>query len=164
MYTPSKEAEAFVEYAPFTYEKPLLIVCFSIVFVHGLGGDSFSTWTDDDSKTMWPSQLLPKAPRFANARIMTFGYNADAFLTIGKTKSNERLSSFGEKLLNLLNDARIEEHQIDRPLVLVGHSLGGIVIKSVIIVLLAICASSDFVRLLFLLKHDQRCTNTLSTQ
>ncbi|CAN9356736.1 unnamed protein product [Alternaria alternata] len=107
--------------------------CLDIVFVHGLGGDSYSTWTDDASNKMWPAHFLPQSPKFAKSRIMTFGYNAAAFVTPGETKTNDRLFAFGEQLLVALNDARIEDYQIRRPLVLVGHSLGGLVIKSALV-------------------------------
>lgn len=101
------------------------------MFVHGLGGDSYSTWTDNASNKMWPAHFLPQSPKFVKSRIMTFGYNAAAFVTPGETKTNDRLFAFGEQLLVALNDARIEDYQIRRPLILVGHSLGGLVIKSV---------------------------------
>ena len=102
----------------------------SIVFLHGLGGDSYSTWTDKSSGTMWPADLLPKIERFRKSRIMTFGYNAQVWLMPPKS-STERLFTFGEALMVALKDHRIEQYQRKRPLILVGHSLGGIVLKSV---------------------------------
>ena len=109
----------------------LLLTRNSVVFVHGLGGDSFSTWTDKASKSMWPAQFLPKEPRFRNARIMTFGYNSKAFVTPLAEKTTDRIFTFGEELLVTLRNARAEQYQRKRPLILVGHSLGGIEINSV---------------------------------
>jgi hypothetical protein len=86
---------------------------------------------------------------------MTFGYNAAAFVTPGDIKTNDRLFAFGEQLLVALNDSRIEDYQVHRPLVLVGYSLGGLVIKSVCSSDLSTSAASDKNRLLFTLEHVQ---------
>jgi triacylglycerol esterase/lipase EstA (alpha/beta hydrolase family) len=91
---------------------------------------------------------------------MTFGYNAAAFVTPGETKTNDRLFAFGEQLLVALNDARIEDYQIRRPLVLVGHSLGGLVIKSVCGSDLGASAASDENRPLSTPEHVHRSTRT----
>jgi hypothetical protein len=46
------------------------------VAVHGLGGDLIETWTHPKSKAFWLKDFLPK--QIPDARIMTFGYNANA--------------------------------------------------------------------------------------
>ncbi|KAL4982522.1 hypothetical protein BDW68DRAFT_182459 [Aspergillus falconensis] len=79
-----------------------------VVFVHGLDGDSVSTWTKDE--TFWPRDLLPK----------------EAFLN-RNSKSRVRTFTCGESLLNDLDDARSTSP--NRPIIFIGHSLGGIVIK-----------------------------------
>jgi hypothetical protein len=48
----------------------------SIVAVHGLGGDAFSTGRDKDSGSLWLRDFLPHSALLKNARIMTFGYDA----------------------------------------------------------------------------------------
>jgi hypothetical protein len=48
----------------------------SVVAVHGLGGDAIATWTHPKSKKFWLKDFLPR--QIHDARIMTFGYNADA--------------------------------------------------------------------------------------
>src|SRR5271155_4149700 len=48
----------------------------NIVFVHGLGGSAVGTWTDDETKFFWPAALT-KSAGLENARIMTYGYNAE---------------------------------------------------------------------------------------
>ena len=50
-----------------------------IIFTHGLGGGSRKTWSHDpcDLSTFWPGEWLPLEEEFGDARIHTFGYNAD---------------------------------------------------------------------------------------
>jgi predicted esterase len=103
----------------------------SIIAVHGLGGDSFSTWTDKSSKSLWLRDFLPQSDHFKDARIMTFGYDARAFIQPFAKATTARVFTFGEALLTALNDKRVATDAESRPIIFVGHSLGGIVIKSV---------------------------------
>lgn len=49
-----------------------------IVFVHGLGGASRKTWSKDlKPELFWPLEFLPLEADLSQARILTFGYNAD---------------------------------------------------------------------------------------
>ena len=43
--------------------------------MHGLNGHRETSWTDDKSGILWLRDLLPD--RYPNARILTFGYDAD---------------------------------------------------------------------------------------
>lgn len=48
-----------------------------IIFVHGLGGGSYKTWSwERNPENFWPIWLSTE-PGFSNTRIFTFGYNAD---------------------------------------------------------------------------------------
>ena len=49
-----------------------------LVFVHGLGGGSKSTWTkSNDASLYWPREWLPQDPGFQDVRIHSFGYNSN---------------------------------------------------------------------------------------
>ncbi|KAJ5981898.1 hypothetical protein N7522_013526 [Penicillium canescens] len=103
-----------------------------IVAVHGLGGDSFETWTHQQTKCLWLRDLLPESKKFKNARIMTFGYDASAFT--GPLKSRHaRIFTFAQTLLSDLDDVRTSDTESVRPIIFIGHSLGGIVIKTALI-------------------------------
>ncbi|MCJ1344209.1 hypothetical protein MMC31_002412 [Peltigera leucophlebia] len=105
-----------------------------IIFVHGLTGNSYNTWLDEKSKTYWPVHLLRHS--LPNARIMTFGYNADVAKLIGPVGQN----SLRDHALTLLGDlARIrrEPESKNRKIVFVAHSLGGLLTKK------ALCLSDN---------------------
>ncbi|KAF8859461.1 hypothetical protein BDZ45DRAFT_673223, partial [Acephala macrosclerotiorum] len=61
---------------------------------------------------------------------MTFGYDARAFLHPFARSSTGRTFTFAEALLNDLDDKRTTAAAKKRPIIFMGHSLGGIVIKS----------------------------------
>ncbi|TVY81035.1 Protein SERAC1, partial [Lachnellula suecica] len=105
----------------------------SIVAVHGLGGDSFSTWTDKSSGCLWLRDLLPDTKPLKEARIMTWGYDARAFVRPFEKSTTGRTFTFAEALLFDLFNARTSEESKSRPLIFVGHSLGGNVIKSALV-------------------------------
>ena len=101
-----------------------------IVFVHGLTGNGLATWEKAD--TVWPRDLLPKA--IPGARIITWNYDADIMRFFNKTGQNTILKHAENFLLDLAGE-RAEEDGIepDRPIIFVGHSLGGLVIKQALI-------------------------------
>ena len=92
-----------------------------IIFVHGLGGGSESTWTHN--LTFWPRDLLPQVEAFHNTAIYSFGYNSDF------TKSSILdINDFSKSLLaRMLSEPLILNSRC--PILLVGHSMGGLVIK-----------------------------------
>lgn len=101
-----------------------------IVFVHGLTGNGLATW--EKGNTVWPRDLLPKA--VPAARVITWNYDADIMRFFNKTSQNTILKH-AENLLVDLAGERAEEDGIepDRPIIFVGHSLGGLVIKQALI-------------------------------
>ena len=72
-----------------------------LVFVHGLNGGSYSTWSRGGNPAyMWPKEWLPKDEAFQDVRIHTFGYssgvNRDSILDI---------QDFAQTLLATIKDA-----------------------------------------------------------
>lgn len=94
-----------------------------IVAVHGLYGDPKSTWTSPQTNAFWLKDFLPQD--VPNARVMTFGYNTDA--AFGNTTAE--IIDYAKSLLSSLIDKREQVDELRRPLIFIGHSLGGIVIK-----------------------------------
>lgn len=76
-----------------------LISSFSIIFVHGLGGDAFQTWTVENNH-MWPKDFVPQI--LPKARVMTFGYDSKwAF-----SPSTADINDFARDLLHRLRSKR----------------------------------------------------------
>ncbi|CAI6334874.1 unnamed protein product [Periconia digitata] len=97
-----------------------------IVFVHGLQGGSISTWTAANGQC-WPRDFLPRSIK--SARIFTFGYNADIF-----SRNDTGIEECAKSLLNALEVNRNRKNGAEkRPLVFIGHSMGGLVIKSALV-------------------------------
>jgi hypothetical protein len=75
----------------------------AIIFVHGLGGSATGTWTwtDTASKSFWPT-FLHEDDNLANARISTFGYDAD-YKNILAAKNALGIADFAGQLLDSLD-------------------------------------------------------------
>ena len=121
--------------------KPLTYSTYSIIFVHGLGGNRQTTWTHQNN-TYWPQDLLPD--QIPSSRIMTFGYDADMvkIWSIGPTGSNG-LHGHGKTLAFTIADSRSTKTSKRRPIIFVTHSLGGLVCEQALLV----CRASNEQRL-----------------
>lgn len=94
-----------------------------IVFLHGLGGNAWTSWSASNRyRTFWPGWL---GPRIAHAAIWTVGYPASPTHWFGHATS---LPERAHWLLNRFHTRRIGS----RPLALIGHSMGGLVMKALL--------------------------------
>ncbi|PGG97951.1 hypothetical protein GX51_07064 [Blastomyces parvus] len=96
------------------------------IFVHGLAGGSRKTWSlTKDMKHFWPKSWLPEDPAFKDVRIHSFGYSSDWH----KGKDNAmNIRDFAMSLLTAI-ELCPGFGTDDTPIVLIGHSMGGLVIK-----------------------------------
>jgi hypothetical protein len=90
-----------------------------IVAVHGLNGHY------QDGEVNWLRDFLPK--QMPNARIMSYSYNS----AVGFSKAAAGIKIFAEQLLEDLMARRVTQHERERPIIFICHSLGGIVFKQV---------------------------------
>ncbi|KFY32742.1 hypothetical protein V495_08780 [Pseudogymnoascus sp. VKM F-4514 (FW-929)] len=97
-----------------------------IVAIHGLGGNPMNTWTDKDGH-LWLRDSLPS--HIPRARIMTFGY--DSSILLGKSRMT--INDFAVDLTNRLEDERQQHQELNRPLIFICHSLGGVVFKEFLV-------------------------------
>ncbi|RFU77887.1 vegetative incompatibility het-e-1 [Trichoderma arundinaceum] len=106
---------------------------FRIVAVHGLGANPDFTWTykpnskSDKRNGRSPvhllKDLLMNDERFSDARILHFAYNSDWLVDA----CFESARDIGSRLIDSLVEHRKSHPRL--PLIFVGHSFGGIVIK-----------------------------------
>jgi hypothetical protein len=96
-----------------------------VVFVHGLKGDPKATWqgVDQEGKTtFWPEWLAQDVP---GVRVWSVGYPSTLTTWFGKTLP---IAGLAGNLAMRLQTQGVGE----RPLIMVGHSMGGLIIKSLL--------------------------------
>ncbi|KFY80332.1 hypothetical protein V499_00806 [Pseudogymnoascus sp. VKM F-103] len=98
-----------------------------LVFIHGVTGNRIKTWKAPDAAGPWPSELLAKD--IANVRILAWGYDAD-IVNLMTPAGQNRIGNHARDLLTDLESNRIND--IDRPIIFVVHSLGGLVVEDAI--------------------------------
>ncbi|KAK4169568.1 hypothetical protein QBC43DRAFT_354843 [Cladorrhinum sp. PSN259] len=96
----------------------------NIIFVHGLGGSAFKTWSwERKAENFWP-KWLAQDEHLKRCRILTFGYHSDFK---SDTRGLDVVDFAKDLLLQMLNyfDALSKTEAI----IFVVHSMGGLVVK-----------------------------------
>ncbi|KAM7211655.1 P-loop containing nucleoside triphosphate hydrolase protein [Rhypophila decipiens] len=99
-----------------------------IVAVHGLDGHWKNSWTAENG-VFWLQDLLPLV--LPNARIFSFSH--DSRTRGANTPLTQDISDHAKDLVWLLSNERLLTNTETRPLIFIGHSLGGLVIKSALL-------------------------------
>lgn len=97
-----------------------------IIFVHGLGGDAWSTWHPEESKTdknFFPMWLGNDLPQYG---IWSVAYEVEP--TRWKKGSTMPLVQRADNILDLVELDEIGE----RPIVFITHSMGGLLVKQML--------------------------------
>ncbi|KAI4714817.1 hypothetical protein J4E89_000498 [Alternaria sp. Ai002NY15] len=128
----SMSTEAAKAYGPLVLSDPDKAAV-DIVLIHGLGGDRTGTWTErtvdaERIPCFWPKDLLPID--LPDARIITWGYAAATIKALNVV-SIANPTQHAEKLCSELASLRVGV--VDRPILFVAHSMGGIVVKKALL-------------------------------
>src|SRR5271156_4078957 len=94
-----------------------------VLFIHGLTGDSFDTWTTEVDKQYWLTWICEYLPTIS---IYTLGYPAGVLEKWARREMN--LHERANNILEQLASKGIG----DRPIAIVTHSLGGIIAKEIL--------------------------------
>lgn len=100
----------------------------SLVLLHGFGGDFIDTWTSKEVEpsVFWPKDLLLSGKKPADkqprTRTLSFGYDAGELVVAS-------IRVYARTMLGFLKDQR--EGIESRPIVFLGHCLGGLIVKQV---------------------------------
>ncbi|OAP59351.1 hypothetical protein AYL99_06649 [Fonsecaea erecta] len=107
-----------------TVYKPTNQTTADLIFVHGLAGGSRKTWTrKQDPALFWP-QWLPQDPAFKDVGVHMFGYDSN-----WSNASILNIQDFALSLLEWVTNSPEIPNAADAPLILLCHSMGGLVAK-----------------------------------
>lgn len=100
-----------------------------IIFIHGLSGTSLRTWCfRRDVDYLWPQLWLPKEEGLSSARVLTYGCNAQ--FSSRKEQASLAIADFANDLLFRMKYGENGPHHLGQvPIVVVAHSMGGLVFK-----------------------------------
>lgn len=95
-----------------------------LVFVHGIRDDGNETWTNADTNANWPD-MIRSDPRFDDFDLSTYHYSSSLFFN-----GNLSISNIADQLAFRLDRELIDSYN---SIVFVAHSMGGLVVRNLLI-------------------------------
>jgi tetratricopeptide (TPR) repeat protein len=97
----------------------------NVIFVHGLGGHAYKTWRrGEDDNTFWPIWL---AEDVEGIKVYCLAYEAPVSNWLGTSMPLQ------DRAVNILELLLTEENLRSGPVVFVCHSLGGLIVKKIVL-------------------------------
>ncbi|KAH9905950.1 NACHT and WD domain protein [Xylariomycetidae sp. FL2044] len=133
-----------------------------LVFVHGLRGGSVKTWRKgNEYRFFWPQYWLPAEPGFRHVNIHSFGYVSDWAST---KPSILNVHDFGQSLLEeIRNSPHLCGNGKEGPIIMIGHSMGGLVIKKAYILSRQVQGLNNRIRCIFFLATPHKGSDYAAT-
>lgn len=116
-----------------------------LVFIHGTDGHAINSFVSfpihPTTAALWPCTELPDVLEKAGfyPRIMTFGWDANVWLD--PNYNNQKLTAECDSLRQELIDKRFGCNK--RPIIFVGHGVGGLVVKQVVLDIINFAFNDD---------------------
>ncbi|KAL7895102.1 hypothetical protein HDV64DRAFT_287730 [Trichoderma sp. TUCIM 5745] len=104
-----------------------------LIAVSGLGSHAFGSFKEKKGSHMWLRDSL--AHDIPNMRILIYGYDTQMHGSTSFANLDDLANEFQERIKSIRSYPRLKRSKIsstspERPLILIGHSLGGIIIKA----------------------------------
>ncbi|KAH0608276.1 uncharacterized protein H6S33_002328 [Morchella sextelata] len=100
-----------------------------IVAVTGLAGHAYGSWKSRKTQKMWLQDFLPIEPDIRRVRIMTYGYNTKLI----ENTVDDGMVDYRRHFIQQLTNSRDSPEKKSRPIIFIGHSLGGILIAQALV-------------------------------
>ncbi|KAF6820606.1 hypothetical protein CMUS01_11537 [Colletotrichum musicola] len=117
----------------------------SVVFIHGYNGHFLQTWTSDNTdnpgKLPWPLLFLLPDLSWTRSQILTFNYDAKVWNRTGNF--SQGILELAQRLMQCLVVHR--RNCTGRQIVFVAHSMGGLVVKKMLMMADSYPGHSDIV-------------------
>ncbi|TDZ35774.1 Protein SERAC1 [Colletotrichum spinosum] len=98
-----------------------------VVAVPGLASHAIGSWKAPGDSDVWLRDWLPED--IPNIRVMLYGYDTKLL----KNDSASSIEDLGRRFLESLGTFRKSTNTQERPIILIGHSLGGLLIKEALV-------------------------------
>ncbi|VUC37866.1 unnamed protein product [Clonostachys rosea] len=108
------------------YEDPSR-VDIDIIVIPGLGCNAIGSWRDRKTNKVWLRDFLPQD--LSNIRVLLYGYDT----TLPGSHSKQSISDLGNALMETVTAFRSKTQTLSRPIIFIGHSLGGLLIKEALL-------------------------------
>ncbi|KAI4157359.1 MAG: hypothetical protein LQ342_008341 [Letrouitia transgressa] len=97
-----------------------------VIAVPGLGGHTIGSWKSPSGNDVWLRDYLPDD--VPNIRVLLYGYDTSLL----RNKSKDSIEDLGRRFLELIQAFRTDNAS-RRPVIFIGHSLGGLLIKEALL-------------------------------
>ncbi|KAH8956105.1 hypothetical protein BDL97_07G021400 [Sphagnum fallax] len=116
---------------------PITKATVTIILFHGLqmsdAMDAWKTTWTNNSNVCWPQEWLPEDLGKERVRVLSMSYDSTATRWVKNQGNTERVQDIGSELLESFVTTKEWQLDVNQKIVLIGHSFGGLVIKSLVV-------------------------------